>query len=112
MNPYRVVYVPRQLQIPETTSHHEQIWDQTVAINVGSSTLLFAELLDLAKVLGIPLASGKLLDDVAQKIDSMEPLVAGETDGELIEDLRTAWLLLHEATRVSIDLDVPMTLAG
>jgi hypothetical protein len=112
VNPYRVVYVPRQLRTPEATSHEEEIWGQTVAINVGSSTLLFEELLDMANPLGIPLSNGKLIDLVAGTIDNLEPLNEGETDVTLIEDLRTAWLLLHEAARFSIDLDVPLTLAG
>jgi hypothetical protein len=112
VNPYRVVFVPRDLRAPATTSHREQIWDRTVAINVGSSRRLLAELLDMAAGLGIPLSNGTLPDDVARRIGDFEPLSPGESDVQLIEDTRTAWLLLHEVARLSIDLDVPLCLAG
>ena len=112
LNPYRVVFVPRELRVPATTSHLEQIWDQTVAISVGSTLQLMAELLAVAPRLGIRLTDGALPDDVAQRIDDLEPLSPGESDVELIEDIRTAWLLMHEAAKLSIDLDVPLALAG
>jgi hypothetical protein len=112
LNPYRVVFVPRQLRLPATTKHLERIWDQTVAISVGSTQQLLAELLSLAPRLGIELANGALPDDVARRIDDLEPLSPGESDTELIENTRTAWLLMHEAARLSIDLDVALALAG
>jgi hypothetical protein len=106
------------LKTPEATSHEEQVfWDATkdapmdpVAIKVGSSMSLLDEVLDLAPALAIPLRNGKLIDGVAGNISSLEPLEEHEEDPELLEDLRPAWL--HEAARLSIELDVAMTLGS
>jgi hypothetical protein len=42
----------------------------------------------------------------------VRPLRTSESDQELIEDIRTAWLLVHEAACINADLGVPLSLAG
>ena len=52
-------------------------------------------------------ASGSLVT----RIDDFAPLYPDD-DGSLAEDERTAWLLLHEGARLSIEHDVALSLAG
>jgi hypothetical protein len=112
INPYRLVYVPRSWGAPQATSHRERIAGRDVQILLGSSIALQRDLLDLAPELGIPLSNGALADDVAKKIDDLEPLREGETDWDLVENTRVAWLLMHEAAALAIARDVPISLAG
>ena len=111
-NPYRLVYVPRRFAETQVTPYEECIAGQDVKILCGSSVLLLEQLLLMAPELGIPLSDGALGDDVASKIDMMNELRDGESDWELIENARVAWLILHEAALLSIGEDVPISLAG
>jgi hypothetical protein len=112
LNPYRLVYVPRPLDRPAVLDHHENLGGRETAILMGASAGLRDELLGLAPSLGIPLEGGALSDEVAKKIDDLRPLHEGEDDWHLIENTRSAWLLMHEAALLSIRKDVPISLAG
>lgn len=112
LNPYRLVYAPRSFERPQVTRHREDLAGQTVNVLLGSSLHLRDELLGLAPDLGIPLEGGVLGDEVAKKIDDLEPLHEGESDWDLVEGTRVAWLILHEAALLSIERDVPISLAG
>jgi len=111
LNPYRLVFAPFRFPVPLLTQHAEKIGGEDVRIWLGSSVGLLAELLETAPLLGIPLTDGVLTDTVAGRIDDFEPLYEGD-DLTLAEDERTAWLVLHEAARLSIEHRVALSLAG
>jgi hypothetical protein len=69
------------------------------------------ELETLAKVLGIPLNESGLSDRDAAAINAWQQFHDGDA-AELIEDKRTAWLLLYEGTRLAIHHNIALTLAG
>jgi hypothetical protein len=110
-NPYRVSFVPADFDSPFQTDYSEQISGTAIPIHVGSLPQLLAELKTLAQVLGIPLNEGELSDRDASAINAWRPLHDGDT-AELIEDERTAWLLLYEGTRLAIHHNIALTLAG
>ncbi len=111
-NPYRLVYAPRRFDEPHLTAYTEMIAGQSVAILLGSSQLLLENLLAIAPRIGVPLHNGALGDQVARKIDDLEPLQDGEDDWELVENTRVAWLIMHEAAVQSLEKNVPICLAG
>lgn len=72
--------------------------------------MLEAELIAGAGVLGIPLVEGRLTDAVADRINELERLTADD-DGELLDE-RTAWLVMYEGARLSVEHGVALSLAG
>jgi hypothetical protein len=111
INPYRLVYIPRTLRVPQPTGARDMIAGRSIEVLVGASASLLAELQSLATDLGIPLAPDRsLADPIAKAIDDLEPLSPG--DAPALVELRVAWLLMHEAARLSIEHDVPISLAG
>jgi hypothetical protein len=91
-----LVYVPRDLRVPTSVTLRGA--HGMYSLHVGSSRYLLAELVDLAPALGISLDQGVLSDGTARQIN------------DECDTLATAWLLLHEAARLSIDLDAPFEL--
>lgn len=112
INPYRLVFVPRELDEPLYTDHTETIWGSEVGIIAGSLDGLLEDLRRLAPTLGIPLDDGEITDQTAGRIDRAEPLVAGEDDWDLVENGRTAWLAVYEAARIARQNDIALCLAG
>lgn len=112
VNPYRVVFAPASFDEPQATNHQECFGAQEIPVLLGSSPRLRDQLLSLAPEIGIPLENGVLTDEVAQKIDDMQPLHDGEDDWDLIENIRMGWLVMHEAALISIARQVPICLAG
>jgi hypothetical protein len=112
INPYRLVFLPRDLDEPLLTDHIETIWGSDVGIIAGSLDGLLDDLRRLATELGIPLDDGELTDDIAHRIDDCEPLVDDEDDWDLVENGRTAWLAVYEAARIAREHDVALCLAG
>jgi hypothetical protein len=112
INPYRLVFLPRDLDKPLYTEHTETIWGSEVGIIAGSVEGLLEELRELAPELGIPIDDGRLTDDIAGRIDRAEPLVDGEDDWDLVENGRTAWLAVYEAARLARDHGIALCLAG
>ena len=110
-NPYRVSFVPVDFDLPLQTDYSEQISGTAIPIHVGSLPQLLVELETLAKVLGIPLNESGLSDRDAAAINAWQQLHDGDA-AELIEDKRTAWLLLYEGTRLAIHHNIALTLAG
>lgn len=108
--PHRVVYAPREFADPLETAHEESIAGRPTRIRLGSSHALHRELLAIAPELGIPLDSGRLSDRVAHLIDGLESL-SDDDDDELVEKIRVAWLMMHEAAMLSMDREVPIALA-
>ena len=109
-NPYRVAYLPIDFGSPLLTDHTERIFNSVADIWVGSAPRLREELIEYALLLGIPLTSGELSDDVATMIDNETPLAPGDGD-DLIEE-RTAWLVLYEGARLAVEHGVALSLAG
>jgi hypothetical protein len=110
-NPYRVSFVPVDFDLPLETDYSEQISGTAIPIHVGSLPQLLVELEALAKVLGIPLNESGLSDRDAAAINAWQQFHDGDA-AELIEDKRTAWLLLYEGTRLAIHHNIALTLAG
>jgi hypothetical protein len=110
-NPYRVSFVPVDFDLPLETDYSEQISGIAIPIHVGSLPQLLVELEALAKVLGIPLNESGLSDRDAAAINAWRQFHDGDA-AELIEDKRTAWLLLYEGTRLAIHHNIALTLAG
>jgi hypothetical protein len=110
-NPYRVSFVPVDFDLPLQTDYSEQISGTAIPIHVGSLPQLLVELETLAKVLGIPLNESGLSDRDAAAINAWQQFHDGDA-AELIEDKRTAWLLLYEGTRLAIHHNIALTLAG
>jgi hypothetical protein len=69
------------------------------------------EVLSLAPYLGIVINEGALDDDLSARIDDALPL-SDDDDRSLADDERTAWLLLHEGARLSVEHGVALSLAG
>jgi hypothetical protein len=78
----------------------------------GSSPRLWHETLRSAALLGIPLTAGLLEDETARHINEYESLAAEDSGAEELGDLRTTWLTLHEAARLSATTGVALCLAG
>ncbi|MGM0558466.1 MAG: hypothetical protein ACQEVA_18925 [Myxococcota bacterium] len=112
VNPYRLVFLPQELDKPLMTDHTETIWGSEVGIIAGSVDGLLAELRELAPELGIPLDGERLTDQTAGRIDRAEPLVDEEDDWDLVENGRTAWLAVYEAARLAREHDIALCLAG
>jgi hypothetical protein len=110
-NPYRVTFVPTNLDRPLLTDYSDRIGGNAIQIWVGSLPHLLAELRLLAGDLGIPLNNGELADEIAVAINNFNPLYEGDS-GELAEDERTAWLALYEGTRLALEHNVALSLAG
>jgi hypothetical protein len=110
-NPYRISFVPTEFAAPLPTDYSEAIGGLQVRIWVGSVHALLGELRKLAQPLGIPLRGEHLPDDVAERINDLQPL-ADNDDGSLAEDERTAWLLLHEGALLASAHSVALSLAG
>ncbi len=110
LNPYRLAFVPILLENSMSTNYKTKVWDQIVVINFGSSFGLKEELSVLARFLDIDIKDGNLVQTQVDKINEMEPFEVGE-DGNLIE-LRSAWLLMFEGARLSIEHNVALSLAG
>jgi hypothetical protein len=53
-----------------------------------------------------------LEDDIARRINAYEPLGDGDAADGAFADLRTTWLTLHEAARLSVVTGVALCLAG
>jgi hypothetical protein len=111
-NPYRVVFVPREFEVPVETGFEDRIGGEIYRIWCGSSPRLWRETLRSADVFGIPLTAGALKDETARHINEYEALGAGDGRAEELGDLRTTWLTLHEAARLSSTTGVALCLAG
>jgi hypothetical protein len=111
-NPYRVVFVPRDFGPPVETEFEDRIGGEMYRIWCGSSLRLWQEALRGAELLGIPLTAGLLQDETARHINEYEPLSAADRGAEELGDLRTTWLTLHEAARLSASTGVALCLAG
>ena len=106
-----MVFVPDEFEEPVLTDHAEHLFGKAVRIWVGSAPRLLKELADLAPAVGVPLEDGRLSDEVASKINDFAPLYSGD-DCAMADDQRTAWLALFEGTRLAIEHQVPLCLAG
>ena len=80
-------------------------------MTVGSLKCLGEELRWAAEELGIPLKKGELADEVAARINFLEPLSQEDMAGTL-EDERTAWLLVYEGCRLALGSKVALAFAG
>jgi hypothetical protein len=110
-NPFRVAFLPIDFSFPLQTGYFEQIGGDHIGIWAGSLPRLQMELSSVASDLGIPLKNGNLTDQVAAAINGFEPLYEGDS-AELAEDERTAWLTLYEGTRLALEHNVALSLAG
>jgi hypothetical protein len=84
------VFIP--LALTETVMMDE-LW-------LGSSVTLHRQLTHYASYLGIPLENGQLEDDMARRIN----------DFEFGEDDAVTWLMLFEASRLSVQHDVALVI--
>lgn len=112
VNPYRLVFLPRELDEPIFTDHTEEIWGSDVGIIAGSLDGLLEDLRQLAPELDIPIDGDRLSDHTAARIDRADPLLDSEDDEDLVNNGRTAWLAVYEAARVARENDVALCLAG
>jgi len=110
-NPFRLAYVPIDFFPPSPTAYHEQITGKDGRIWVGSLPHLLTELKSLAEDLGIPLTNGDITDETAADINDFKPFNVKDST-ELIEDDRTAWLAIYEGTRLALQHNVALSLAG
>lgn len=110
-NPYRVVFLPLEFNEPFETGHNEEVFDEQMQVWAGSSQKLLEELSELAPMIGIPLSNTGLSDDIATKINEFE-MLSEDDNGELAEDERTAWLVMYEGARLSVENKVALSLAG
>ncbi|HYQ02767.1 MAG TPA: hypothetical protein VER96_29050 [Polyangiaceae bacterium] len=110
-NPYRVAFLPLDFPSPLETTHREWINDVEPALWIGSAPRLLRELQTLSSRLGISCPTSGLTDDLAAQIDNLERLAPGDPQA-LVEDTRTAWLLLYEGARLAITHGTALSLAG
>lgn len=112
LNPYRVVFLPFDFKNPFQTNHKELFWNQEEAkINVGSSNQLLNELKELATEFGISPNNQDIFNQQINNINDLIPFNEKDTP-EVIEDYRSAWLLMFEGARLSIENKVALSLAG
>lgn len=112
LNPYRVAFIPIDFEKPFVTDYQETLWgDNPINLNAGSSYRLKNELIEVAVHLGIEFENGEINEEQIEKINELEPFETGE-DSELTEDLRSAWLLMYEGARLSIENKIALSLAG
>ena len=109
-NPYRVAFVPVELDRAYVTQYEAEIWGRKGKINVGSSIILHDELIELAQHLGVTIVDGDIDNEQVGKINDMEPFSKSEPQN--FADLRSAWFLLFEGTRLSELHNVVLSLAG
>jgi hypothetical protein len=110
-NPYRLAFLPAEFKKPLRTKYREEIAGRLTRIKVGSAPCLLRELCALAPELGIRLKDGELPYTIAMRINKFRPL-SKDDDCVLIEDERTAWLLLYEGARLAVKHNVALSLAG
>lgn len=80
---------------------------------VGSLHAMVDALHQLAPLLDIPIDNSNVDDSIAALIDKMEPLFDGDDDdATMLEDLRMAWLLYHEAANLAIQHNVALALGA
>jgi hypothetical protein len=104
--PEFVAFVPDGKEDPVMTDLVNSL-DQTLFI--GSLPILYRQLIEAAPNLGIPIENGVLSDAVAQQIDDLEEF-SGDDSAELVDDLRTAWLVVHEGARLALEHRVALSL--
>lgn len=109
-NPYRISFVPIAFSKPLITSHQEKIGSEQYQVLVGSLPALLEELKITGHELGVRDLKSGLSDEIASKINKEEFLRDGE-DAELLS-LRNAWLVIYEGTRLAIENDVALSIAG
>lgn len=112
VNPYRVAYVPRDINPPVETGFQDQIAGDLYPIWCGAAGRLHKELVSCASLIGVPLGTQGLDDEIARRINEFEPLADNEKVEAELADLRTTWLTLHEAARLSVRTGVALCLAG
>ena len=110
-NPYRVVYLPIDLPLPFQTGFEDLIGGVATEISAGSAPRLQRELSEIAGSLGIPLESGELSDSVAARLNNQEKFSESDSPA-LVDDYRTAWLLLYEGARLAQQHSTALALAG
>lgn len=98
INPYRLVYVPREIGRPIALDREEKLGKKTLKIMMGSSGALHRELRSFATEIDVRLNRDGALEDA----------VASELDAE--DGIRAVWLSLFEAARVSTEKDLPICL--
>lgn len=108
-NPYRVTFLPIDVESPIITAYTEIICGERVRICVGSVPVLEKELQAVASRLDIPLQEGVLGDETARRIDDYESL--GDDD-ERNPAERISWLLMYEGCRLALENGVALSLAG
>lgn len=111
-NPYRVAFLPFDFRAPLETEYREAIAGAPTEIWVGSARGLRNELQAIAPALGIPLTHGVLADRTAALINCGDSLENTDEDAGLLEDERTAWLLLYEGAVLAVAHGVALSLAG
>lgn len=110
-NPYRVAFLPLDFPTPLETMHREWINDVEPTLWIGSAPRLLRELQTVSSRLGIHCQADGLGDDLATRIDNLEQITPGDPQA-LVEDTRTAWLLLYEGARLAITHRTALSLAG
>lgn len=106
----RDVFLPIRFDAPLLVPLRKSNWFPRQA-KVGSLYAMLDALFELAPLLGIPIENDDVNELVAALIDEMQPLHANDdADAIMLEDLRMAWLLHHEAANLAIEYNVALAL--